>query len=383
MFNINTDTELKHYGFPDINQAAGLIASVNRRWTYTGNDENGDPIYDQTLPRPVLKFVGTTKLHGTNAGVIIDFHNKICYYESRDTVITLENDNAGFVRFMTSKINLNGKTTCIQDEFIEMVMNYLSSHPDEPDMATDWENSVLAIFGEWCGGSIQAGVALNGMEKMFVVLSATIRTRESTESRNLTWFSDEDIKKIKLPNSKVLNIYDFKTWEIEIDFNKFHETADTIYDWTMEVEEMCPFSKKLGVEGIGEGIVFHSVTSPYNTSDFWFKSKGTKHSKSKVTSFKPVDNEKINHLVSVADKITPSWRLEQMFNLTFNTINGGIPSREKISAYLKAVNEDVIKEESLTLEAEGVTYKDVGKYVGKIATDYFFMMEKEFLTNPQ
>ena len=71
-----------------------------------------------------------------------------------------------------------------------------------------------------------------------------------------------------------------------------------------------------------------------------------------------------------------------MFNLTFDTINGGIVQREKIGKYLKAVNDDVLKEEALVLEQEGIIYKDVGKYVGKIATDYFFMMEKEMLTNP-
>ena len=264
-----------------------------------------------------------------------------------------------------------------QDAFLVMITKYFSDQPQ-----SDWENNILAIYGEWCGGSIQKGVALNGMEKMFVIFSATLRTRESAESRSLTWFDDAEITKLKLTDKKVLNIYDFKTWEVEIDFSKFHETANQIYDWTMEVEEMCPVSKQLGVEGIGEGIVFHCVTSPYNTSDFWFKSKGTKHSKSKVISFKPVDDEKINRLMAIADKITPSWRLEQMFNLTFDTINGGIVQREKIGKYLKAVNDDVLKEEALVLEQEGIIYKDVGKYVGKIATDYFFMMEKEMLTNP-
>ena len=364
---INTDTGLKHYAFPSIGQFAELVASVNRKCTYIGRDENNDPIYDMTLPKPTLKFVGTTKLHGTNAGVVIDFHNDIVYYESRENIITSESDNAGFANYMVG----------IQDQFVETINNYLCSKE------IDWINNVLVIYGEWCGGSIQKGVALNGMDKMFVIFSATIRTRENTESRNLIWFPIEEIKKLKLTDKKVYNIYDFKTWEIEIDFSKFHEQTNKIIEWTNQVEDMCPFAKELGVEGVGEGIVFRCITESYNNSDFWFKSKGAKHAKSKVKTLKPVDDEKINRLMAIAEDVCKNWRLEQMFHQVFNTINGGVVNRQKIGDYIKSVSEDVQKEETLTLEAEGISYKEIAKYVSKIATDYFFMMEKEMLTNPQ
>ena len=68
-----------------------------------------------------------------------------------------------------------------------------------------------------------------------------------------------------------------------------------------------------------------------------------------------------------------------MFNETFDIINGGLPDRAKIGQYLKSVNNDIIKEELQLLIDEVVEFKTVVKYVSKIATDYFFMMEKEIL----
>jgi hypothetical protein len=371
MFPINTDIKLKNYAFPSIGQYANVIATVNRKCTYIGDDENGDPIYDKMLGKPTLKFVGTTKLHGTNAGVVFDFHNKQVYYESRESILTAESDNAGFANYMIS----------IQNQFTDMVMNFLETHPDEPDMATDWSKNVLVIYGEWCGGSIQKGVALTGLEKMFVILNATIRTRENTESRNNKWFGIEDVKQLKLTDKKIHNIYDFPTWEIEVDFEKHHEVINKLIEMTVAVEDECPVAKQFGSIGTGEGIVFICITPGYNNSDFWFKSKGEKHAKSKVKTLRPVDNEKINRLIDLAEKITPSWRLEQMFNETFKTQNNTPITREKLGDYIKAVNNDICKEEMLTLEEAGVQFKEVVGYVSKITRDYFFQMELELASN--
>jgi len=374
---INTNLGLKHYSFPSIGQFANVIAAVNRKATYKGNDEQDEPIYDKFASKPTLKFIGTTKLHGTNAGVILDFYNDTIYFESRESIIIPTKDNAGFATYMST----------IQTEFAKEIIDSLGLETTDwnPYSKEDgfWKDNVLAIYGEWCGGSIQTGVAINGLEKMFVILNATIRTRETTESRNLDWFPIDEIKKMKLTDKKVYNIYDFKTWEIQIDFEKHHEFVNQIIENTIVVEDECPFAKEFGKSGIGEGIVYISITAPYNTSDFWFKSKGEKHAKSKVNTLKPVDNDKINHLIEIANKVTPSWRLEQMFNLTFDTLNGGIVTTEKLGDFIKAVNNDICKEETLLLEEENIQFKDIVKFVTKITKDYFTQMQHEMLTNPQ
>lgn len=374
---INTNIGLTHYAFPSIGQYANVIANVNRRATYVGRDAQDEPIYNAFAPKPTLDFIGTTKLHGTNAGIILDFYNDTIYFESRESVLIPGKDNAGFAAYMST----------IQQDFANMVIENLHLSGTEWDPKNReqefWGDNVLAIYGEWCGGSIQKGVALNGLEKMFVMLNATIRTRETTESRNLEWFPVDDIKKMRLPLQKVHNIYDFKTWEISVNFDKFHESTNKIIDLTIEVEDECPVGKHFGSTGIGEGIVFRSVTKGYDSSDFWFKSKGEKHAKSKVKTIKPVDDEKVNRLIEIADKVTPSWRLEQMFNSTFDIINGGVITTEKLGDFIKAVNNDICKEETLLMEEEKIDFKDIVKFVSKTTRDYFFQMQNEMLSNPQ
>ena len=374
---INTNLGLKHYTFPSIGQYANVIAAVNRLATYVGRDSNDKPIYDNLATKPILKFIGTTKLHGTNAGVILDFYNNNVYYESRESILTPEKDNAGFASYMSS----------IQTDFTNMIIKNLGLentewYPLNKDEGF-WKDNVLAIYGEWCGGSIQKGVAINGLEKMFVIFNATIRTRETTESRNLDWFPIEEIKKMKFTDKKFHNIYDFKTWEIEINFEKHHESTNLIVENTIAVEEECPVAKEFGKSGVGEGIVYICVTPPYNTSDFWFKSKGEKHANSKVKTLKPVDDAKINRMIDISNKVTPSWRLEQMFNQTFDIINGGIVTTEKLGDFIKAVNNDICKEETLLFEEEGIQFKDIVKFVSSITRDYFKQIQHEMLTNPQ
>lgn len=56
---------MRHFvKFPSIEQFRSVVASVNRKYNFVGLDENGDPIYDNTKPKPVLSFRGTVKLHG-------------------------------------------------------------------------------------------------------------------------------------------------------------------------------------------------------------------------------------------------------------------------------------------------------------------------------
>jgi len=77
----------KHISFPSIEQFRHVVASVNRQANYVGADVNGDAIYDPNLPKPVLTFKGTVKLHGTNAGVC--YNNEDGFWiQSRENIIT-------------------------------------------------------------------------------------------------------------------------------------------------------------------------------------------------------------------------------------------------------------------------------------------------------
>lgn len=356
--DINLSTELSHYSFPSIEMLFDVILNVRHKAFYIGHDNN-EPIYDETLTLPTLKFLGSTKLHGTNGGIIIDFKNEIVYFQARNDIRTPANDNGGFATYLSS----------IQVDIVNMCFNNL-------EYEIDWSKNVLGIYGEWCGGNLQRGVALNKLEKMFVIFGISVI---NIESRQRKWLSKEEVIKYKLPSQKVYSIFDFKTWEVDIDFSKHQEASDIIEKLTLEVEEQCPVSKEFNAEGVGEGIVWQCITEGYNNSGFWFKSKGSKHSKQKVRINRPIDNEKISKLIDIAEKITPSWRLEQIFNETFDIINGGKITRTKIGNYIKNVIADVIKEETRTVVESGFEYKEINIYVTNIARDYYFLMEKDYI----
>ncbi len=81
------NTNMKHISFPSIEQFRNVVGSVNRQYNFVGLDENGEAIYDSSLPKPVLTFKGTVKLHGTNAGVCFNDVDGM-WYQSRENIIT-------------------------------------------------------------------------------------------------------------------------------------------------------------------------------------------------------------------------------------------------------------------------------------------------------
>ena len=91
----------KHISFPSIDQFKTVVSNINRKHNFVGLDANGDAIYDPTKPKPKLKFKGTVKLHGTNFGVC---YNEVSglWAQSRENIITSQNDNAGSAFFVES-----------------------------------------------------------------------------------------------------------------------------------------------------------------------------------------------------------------------------------------------------------------------------------------
>jgi hypothetical protein len=85
----------------------------------------------------------------------------------------------------------------------------------------------------------------------------------------------------------------------------------------------------------------------------------------------PVDSEKMDAAQQVAHAVTPAWRLEQMFDLANDTINGAVPDIRNIGAYLKLVNADILKEESDVIAEAGLIPKDIYPAVAKIAREFY------------
>ena len=88
--------------FPSIDQFRQIIREVKTNHDYQGKSEDGSPIYQHNSPYPAIEFTGTVKLHGTNAS-IVKYKDGRIEYQSRERVLDLQHDNAGFMLAMMNK----------------------------------------------------------------------------------------------------------------------------------------------------------------------------------------------------------------------------------------------------------------------------------------
>ena len=314
--------------YNSIEQFRNVIRKVKENHDYQGKDENGNAIYSHTSDYPTIKFKGTVKIHGTNAGVVLHKNGQLDF-QSRERVLSLEQDNAGF---MLAMLNTNWIGALERFNF----------------------NEYVAVYGEWCGGNIQKGVAINGLPKMFIIFGIKI----------------DDVW-IDLPADfhnngiNIYNILQFPTYEMDIDFNNPELSQNKLIDLTMAVEEECPVGKFFGVSGIGEGIVWTSV----DNEDFKFKSKGEKHSTSKVKTLNAVDIESLEGLKEFVDLAVTENRLEQ--GLQYLNEMGLSLDQKSTGQFLGWMVKDVIKEETDTIVANQFDVKKVKSAVSNKARIWF------------
>lgn len=309
--------------FPSLNQYRHVIKEIRSRHDYKGKDESGNVIIQHTNPYPTLTFKGTIKLHGTNAG-IVKYKDRI-EMQSRERVITPVSDNMGFA---TKYTNVDLSSIFDKFEF----------------------NDFVAIYGEWCGGNVQKGVALSEIkDKMFVIFAVMVDDY---------WVNfDETLKSEDL---RIYNILQFPIYDIEIDFNNPELAQNKLIEMTIEVENECPVGNHFGVSGVGEGIVFQSVDYP----SVRFKSKGEKHSISKVKTLNAVDTEKIESIEVFVEYAVTENRLNQgLEHVELNVKNTG--------DFIRWVSSDIVKEELDVLQSNNLTMKDVGSKVAAKCKQFF------------
>ena len=343
--------------FPSINQFRNSVKAVKDRARWVGRDDNGDPVFDATKPVPTLKFVGTVKLHGTNAGIVLDRKSEEFSYQSRERILTLEQDNAGFMLHMKNH----------QESLDHLFAALMLAIPDE---ALD-EVKNMVIYGEWCGANIQKGVGISGLPKMFVVFALRVNFEEGSKFKDV-WVSPENLPISQLvdPESKIFNVYDFGRYEVEIDFNHPELAQQKLVELTEQVEALCPAGKFFGNEGVGEGIVWHCEEDGWRSSDFWFKVKGEKHSVSKVKTLAPVDVEAYKKLQDFIDSVVTEARLEQGLH---NLVNEQQKPFDMTSMgdFIRWVFNDVMKEETDTIVANQFDPKKLGGPIANKARPWF------------
>jgi len=315
---------MNHIPFPDIAQFRNCIRIVKERAEHRG------------VPLPTINFIGSVKLHGTNASIV--FPESGGHYEqSRTQVITSEKDNAGFSKWVKDN----------EEKFSKSI-------------GTDY-----AVYGEWCGQGIQKGVAISQIPKNFIVFA--VRNLDSTFHN--PWYKVDAVKVIA-EDLGLPCIYDYPTWEISIDFNHPENVQNRLIELTQAVEAECPVGKAFGVSGIGEGIVWWpEYNEDFYTGDLQFKVKGEKHSESKVKTLAPIGVEKMDSIKKLVDSILTDHRLEKKLDSLKEL--GLELDMKNTGAFLKIVGQDIHKEESDTIEVSGLSNKDVMSEVNRRAKQFW------------
>lgn len=312
--------------YPSIEQFRHTIKSIRIDHDYKGQDTENKPIYEHTENYPSLLFHGTVKLHGTNAG-IVKYKDRI-EFQSRERVLSLLQDNSGFMRNMLNK-NL---------DFLFEGISF---------------NEHIAVFGEWCGQGIQKGVAVSTLPPMFVVFGVNIDGK---------WFKSCP----RDPSQNIYNVHDFETYILIVDTNNPENTQNDLIKLTEEVEKECPAGKFFGVSGIGEGIVWSCT---HNDKYYQFKTKGDKHSVSKVSTLAAVDTEMLANVQELIEKTVTEARLEQGISyLKENNIPIDIKSTGQ---FLSWIVRDIIKEEEDTIVKSNIDPKKINSAASNKARMWF------------
>lgn len=266
--------------------------------------------------------IGTVKIHGTNSSVGLDLKDNSLFCQSRNRVLSLDDDNYDFVKYIEDN----------KSEFLK-IFNEIKNKNN-----TENYDSII-IYGEWAGKGIQNKVAVSELDRFFAPFSIRGINKDTI-----------DILDVKLEINESIRFYPIETfgiYNVELDLDNVHLAQQEIKNITIAIENECPVGKYFGISGIGEGVVFTDETRTYS-----FKSKGEKHSVSKVKTIANVDVEKIKKIQDFID-----------YAVTENRLNQGIEYLKEmnkeldissIGDFLRWLANDILKEEQDVITENGL-----------------------------
>ena len=360
--------------FPHIDQFRHVVATVNRM---------------EGASRPTLEFQGTVKSHGTNAAIRLEADGTV-HGQSRgqdlERVVEEDGDvvfrgHYGFGSFLTARTQASGRLGLLRDLFREVAAAAISSGLSGVRVGSDPDSVLstttrplldpdvsLVIFGEWVGKGVQKGVGLSNLaEKAFVIFAAALARGDEKAFIPISMISDD-------PASGIVNVQTrTDVYRATVDFSsdvKLAEALEGFARLTADVESACPLAAALGVPGTGEGVVWTCVTPGFESdANLWFKTKGQKHSATKVTVTKPGDVGKAKWLAEFAESTVSDVRVEQGIRAL---ADGGVEvSRKSTTEFLRWMVGDIAREERDVIEASGFAEREINSVVGRLAAKRF------------
>lgn len=306
-----------------------------------------------------LTLIPSVKLHGSNLSIVWRKDGSDLQIQSRNNIIDLKSDMMGAVSFIHQR----------REHFDLLIQAIEDFYKDKVKLDT------IVVANEYCGGNIQANVALNQVPKMMVVTAIKL---------NHYWISYDDMKLIfaacpfsSLNNNQIYHIFQITLPSVVIDVNKPSDAVTALNDMTMEIDKECPFVFTLfGKRGTGEGIVCRAQGHEQNP-EMWFKMKGETHCESKPKSAHRLTDEQKEALRTVrgfAEGVVTTARLEQGIRYLKESKNSSSDvalTKSLIPEFVKWVNQDVLSEHKLEIKELGLNEKQVTKEVSALASKYF------------
>jgi len=296
---------------------------------------------------PVIDYVGTVKLHGTHGDIVQTVDGTI-FAQSRNRVLTVQNDNLGFAAYVAQLKNISQLFQKIRD-------------------ATQNYSDQIMIAGEWCGKGIQKGVALEKVEKMFVIFDILV---------NDQWKNMIDFKDLHDNSERIYNIYQFPVWYKTVSFVSPRSVQEELIALTEQVENECPAGKYFGVSnGVGEGLVWKPVDlQQYPSPSYWFKTKGNKHRVCASSSREQIASlavQMYDDMLAFAIANVSENRCEQ--GLSYLREMHGEPTIKQLGDFSKWVCNDIHKEEGDTIEENGWSEitRELNKEINKISIAWY------------
>lgn len=333
--------------FPKIRQFENAVKEVSNTAHFAGMVD-GVPTFNRSAEKPKLLYSCTVKTHGTNAAVRLEIDGSLTF-QSRNRIITPQNDNAGFAEWADRK----------RDFFVDALS---SIHERDGD--------VITVYGEWCGRNIQQGVAVNNLSKRFIAFGIRIGNSETQR-----WV-DSYLEEFDSPEDLIFNTKQFPIELIEIDFNKPALVTQQLSELATKIGDKCPVGSYFGVEGIGEGVVCRPVDPDFQDSRFWFKVKDPRHSTTKTKRLIAVDPELASSVDEFVDMVLTETRLNQGVQY-LKEMSGKEPSIKNTGTFLQWISKDIIDEEADRLRDSMLPRKQVMKTIGRKARLWYFKLIEE------
>jgi hypothetical protein len=324
-----------HIKFPSIEQFVNVVNSV-QHWASC----------KQLVPGK-LKFYGTVKLHGTNASIVWDGKN--LSYQYRNTIASLNEKHGDPYGFMGTMQNHENKLIRLCQR-----VTAITGLPGR-----------VAIFGEWCGQGIMKGVAITSLPKRWVVFAASVIEDELDNYGEpiRRWLDLQQLQELytyilELNISELDSVLSVPVHHIEIDFNNPAASLACLEQLTADVENVCPYGARCGVNGIGEGIVWINHEHHYV-----FKTKGLKHKEKTGYTRVELDPVMVTSIKEFAETYVVTARLEKGIDFLRETV--GRIEIKQLGDFLSWVISDIRRECATEIELIEDEYQDTNPNIAK------------------